>query len=794
MKRRLLLTLLVLLSITFIYQVKAQIIINEVMVHNTMHYDDEIYNFSDWIELYNPTSSTVRIKYYFTDDKNNPTKWRMKSTQSMRKNSFLLIYFDNSEDEKLNANFKLEPKGGSIYVFDDKGNLVDEVTYPKMNNGNISYGRTTDGGNMWSKMAYPTPETSNISGEPSDKQAEAPVFSEKGGFINGSKNITLTAATPGAKIYYTLNGDEPFDSKTQITSEKNMLTGTALLYTGPITINNSTVIRAKVYADGYLPSTVVTQSYLEKTRDIDLPVFSVTINEKYRNDSKIGIWKNYRDKDMKRPVNVEFFPTQDSEADFNYQMNIEIFGASQRSKEHKQFNIIADKRYNGNNRMKYDFFTEKQGQKRKSITMRTSGQDGKYTMLQDALVHTIIKDQMDIDRGAYQPAVVYINGKYNGLMNIRERHQKDYLESNYGYEPEEYDLLGKHNDHSSIRAARGNKDKWDEMISYLKKNKNNINDAAVYNKVINEYVDEAEVLNYFLVQSYINNRDQPHNNIKAWRPYKAKGNMQTKWRYILHDADLAVIRQSTSGERIKGSMSSSTSNMGYVFYILAKNTSFQQKFASRYLTHAYQTFAPFRVEAIVDRLAANIEKEIPYTNQVHSSVPNLTKWKVYIKEIREYWGERQPYAVKHVQSAFSFKGKEMTLKLNFDEKEGTVYLNTVTLIRNFDGKYIQDLTYDLKAEPKEGYAFAYWDIRTNGTSVQVNENEYQGRTAANATEVIITPVYINQMGIPTKAILEDEPFDETEIIKEDAVIEEDEEIIENTEQSGLIPESVKIIY
>lgn len=717
--------------------VVAQLRINEVMVSNTMNYDPTVYNFSDWIELYNPSNSTVNFRnYYFSDDLNQPAKWQIKTSRAtISKLGFFLVYFDEA-DNTFNANFRLEPKGGTIYMFDSGKNLVDKITYPALNNGNASYARTADGGNNWSLMTYPTPNTTNTKGIPASKQAEKPVFSEPAGFVSGTKQITLSSKTPGALIYYTLNGDEPFDPATQITDAKKMLTGTALLYKGPISVTNA-VIRAKVYAPGYLPSTVVTQSYLQKKRNINLPVFSVALNEQYRKDGTLGIWKNYRDKQMKRPSNVEFFPTQNEVSDFNYQMNVEIFAASQRAKEHKQFNIIADKRFEGNNRLKYDFFNEKKGQKRKSVTLRTSGQDGSKTMLQDALVHVLIKDQMDIDRRAYQPAVVYINGNYNGLMNIRERTQKDYLESNYGLEKDQYDLLGKHNDYSSIRASQGNMNQWNEMIAYLKAN--NLKDDANYLKYIDKYIDEPEVLNYFLVQTYINNRDQPNNNIKAWRPYKNK----TKWRYILHDADLALIVYSTSDNNINRTQKSSTSSMGYVFYSLCKSAKFQQKFAGQYITHAYQTFDPARTTVIVDSLAKNIENEISYTHDVHSSVPSLANWKKYIQSMRDYWGKRQSYAVSHVKSSFKLSGDEMSFNVNNEFNKGEVILNTVKLLKNFKGRYLQNLSYSIEAKPKAGSQFSYWNINVDGLNTREYNSNYQGIIPAKASNVIITAIYDN---------------------------------------------------
>lgn len=768
----------------FFTSITAQIRINEVMCSNTMHYDDVVYNFSDWIELYNSSGSSINIKnYYFSDDPDNPRKWQFKDSKSIASKKFLCIYFDKS-GKSTNASFRLTPKGGSIYVYDSSGSLVDQISYPQLNQGNVSYGRTVDGTGSWKMMAYPTPAKTNTDGNPAEEYVGDPVFSETGEFFHGEKVITLTSTTPGAKIYYTVNGDEPFDSKTQITDVSRMLDGNAILYDGPLAFNEPVVIRAKAYADGYLPSSVVTHTFLSDERKINLPVFAVSVNEKYRKESRIGIWTNYNNRVMKRPSNLEFFPEMDEKADFNHQTNMEIFAASQRSNEHKQFNVIADKRYQKNKRFKYDFFDEKEGQLRKSINFRASGQDVSKTMMQDALVHVIIKDQMDIERRAYQPIVVFINGKYNGLMNLRERTQKDYIESNYGLEPHEYDLLGKHNDgYSNIRASQGTLDKWNEMISYFNTNKNNMAKDDVYREVTEKYIDEDELINYFIVQCYINNSDYPHNNIKAWRPYEGTN---TRWRYILHDADLGLIYHSSrSTNRIKSTLSASSSitskgHMGQPFYCLSKNPIFQHKFAGRYLTHAFQTFAPYRTETIVDSIANLIREEIPYTAAVHSSVKKLSEWEGYVKKLRNYWAERQPYSAGHVRDAFSdITGKTMNLKVNYDENAGDIYLNTIKLLRNFEGDYIQGLRYELDVQPKSGYTFNYWDINVNGVSTQEASKYLIKYIPTNATSVIITPVFTNSEGKVTKIAHTTSLSNETLPENQEDPKDGDEEIVED---------------
>jgi hypothetical protein len=79
---------------------------------------------------------------------------------------------------------------------------------------------------------------------------QAPVASPPGKEITGTIVVTLTSATPGATILYTTNGNMP----------DSISDGSTLLYSGPITISNSMIIRAIAIKDG-MSSLVATEYY-----------------------------------------------------------------------------------------------------------------------------------------------------------------------------------------------------------------------------------------------------------------------------------------------------------------------------------------------------------------------------------------------------------------------------------------------------------------------------------------------------------------------------------------------------
>ena len=78
-------------------------------------------------------------------------------------------------------------------------------------------------------------------------QAATPLFSPAGGTYAASQSVTLTDATSGAQIYYTTDGSTPTTSST--------------LYSAPITVSSSKVLKAYAFAFGYSASAVASATY-----------------------------------------------------------------------------------------------------------------------------------------------------------------------------------------------------------------------------------------------------------------------------------------------------------------------------------------------------------------------------------------------------------------------------------------------------------------------------------------------------------------------------------------------------
>jgi len=138
--------------------------INEFLASNDSDHQDELGEFDDWAEIYNPGPEAVQMGGLFlTDDLENSTKWVFPEIE-LAPGEFLLVWCDQEVTQgPLHASFKLSASGEGLGLFDriDNGNgLIDGYNFGPQTT-DISEGRHSDGGLPWIFFPGPTPGASN---------------------------------------------------------------------------------------------------------------------------------------------------------------------------------------------------------------------------------------------------------------------------------------------------------------------------------------------------------------------------------------------------------------------------------------------------------------------------------------------------------------------------------------------------------------------------------------------------------------------------------------------------------
>jgi hypothetical protein len=229
----------------------ADVVISEFMASNNNGLTDSFGEHSDWIELHNRGDAAQNLDDYFlTDSGTNLTMWRFPAV-TLNAGGYLVVFASQRDlataGSELHTNFKLDAAGEYLALVKPDGVTVQHAYAPAFpaQSSDVSYGLSFDNtaGNFEEQpFTTPTPGAANIANAP------APAFSVTGRAFSTAFSLTLTAPLAGAQIRYTTNGSVP--------------TASSPLYSVPLTISNSTIVRARTFATGRTASPVVSQTYL----------------------------------------------------------------------------------------------------------------------------------------------------------------------------------------------------------------------------------------------------------------------------------------------------------------------------------------------------------------------------------------------------------------------------------------------------------------------------------------------------------------------------------------------------
>lgn len=719
--------LITLISLSLFTGVHSQVIISELMQSNIDCAMDDENQFPDsWIELYNTSNTAEDASQYSIGEDNDPaTAWHLPAKMLPPKR-FQLIYCDG-ESKGYHTNFKLNvDKESSVYLF-KKGVLVDSITIPtKMPAANVSYGRLDINSNKWGFQENPTPLQNNCNSI-SDVILGEPIFSILGGVYTKSNTINLSISIPE---------DAPKDTEIRYTTDGSEPTNYSQLYKSPLIFSSTRVIRAKLFHKGCISPRSATQSYIFLQRNMTLPVISINTNKEFLYDNQKGIYvdgtynstkKNYQ-YDWRRPINIEMFDAPNKESVINQLCETRIAGAASRGFQLKSLAIYSNKRF-GKKKFKYEFFPEQRpGQKNfKSLVLRNAGNDFDYLYMRDAIAQKTFATYTDIDFQAWQPAIIYINGTYKGILNIRERGNGNNIYTNYD-ELEDIDVIENWND-----VKEGDKTNLNAFKQFFNEHNHTYEEYA-------QWMDLKEFINFWAMNCYFNNVDFPGNNFMMWRPRTEDG----KWRFIAKDIDytMGIYNQQPYNYKYinwlydhdydPSTNWANHSESTRLFRRLMEDKDFSREFID-HLSIYMGDFLNY------DKIWTNIWE--PMYNVIKEEYPthrNLINkwWPNYSNELssaQSWVKQRTDFLYQHLSEYYKL-GTPRQLEINNSllpsEKESiTITVNGIPLTDNsFSGKFFETRQIQLSGTQKDnsGFQITGWDITEISTNGSVKHSHIDG--------------------------------------------------------------------
>ncbi|MFK7810093.1 MAG: CotH kinase family protein, partial [Saprospiraceae bacterium] len=493
-----------------------QIVINEFAASNASVIEDEEDEADDWIELYNASETTVGLSGMFlSDNANNLVKWQIPEGISIPPHGFLLFWCDDQEDQgSMHTSFKLSSGGEDLLLIHSDGTtVIDSYSFGPQTT-DTSTGRESDGSGEWMVFAAPSPNESN--GSLGNALAKQPVASQIPGHYNNAFTLTLSTDLQDAIIRYTTDGSVPNEDDE--------------IYNTSLTIDSTTVLRSRTFHADFIPSRTTTNTYLFGVEH-DFAIFCISSDTANIFGLENGIYPNWSD-DIEHEVHVEFFEP-DGTFGFGQNLGIQVFGGYSQTYDHKSLSLTARSEY-GANKINYPLFPDQEYSEYGALVLRNSGSDWKKTMFRDAVASGLLRDIDDVDAmikdpdmefQAFRPAIVYMNGQYFGIHNMREKMDWRYLETHYGIDKDEVDVVQRKD-----KLDQGNLDAWDDYSDFIEDaDFNNAEDM----ETLKTWIDPDHFADYFLAEIYLDNTDWPGNNNRRWRERKPG----KQWRYFLYDLD-----------------------------------------------------------------------------------------------------------------------------------------------------------------------------------------------------------------------------------------------------------------
>lgn len=595
----------------------------------------------------------------------------------------------------------------------------------------------------WQNIAYRDPYQLPSFGSP----IEIPEFSHDGGYYTKAFDLTLSVNDPNLEIYYTLDGSdprvvhvadpptpyqqtfqymEPIPIKSRV-GDENVYSTIQTAYTGRPwlppwhppegEVFKATTLRAIAYDPvRNLESDIFTQTFFVDEnideRYATLPVISLVgdYDVLFHPDDGIYITDFYgaefRYNQSRVPANIEFFD-EDGNLGFQGHYEISLQGATSPASPQKGLHVFGGMWSSGKPYIEYPLFSESASKANQlsqfsRFILRAWGSARDWPVFFADAYHQTLMANSDQDIQAYQPVIVFINGEYWGLHEMREANKNsEYYQAHYYDGKEmEFDLL----DWGGRDVDEGDSENWDALWEFL--NKNDISDDGNYDFVKSQ-VDIDNYIVYMIHCIYTGKTDWPGQNEYLWRPKTKDG----KWRWAQYDMDQGLSEWAgPENDFLKDVLGRGNLLLNF----LLKNDEFRHLFINYYADLMNTNFlTEIEVAHFLD-LASELEPYIPeYQDRWQLNLDWEEDKSFALDLLNRRWDLRRQQVIDN----FNLSGS-VFVELKAETTMGNVAINSILIDHgvpgildpsSWKGMYFKDVPITLKAVPLPGFQFVRWE-------------------------------------------------------------------------------------
>lgn len=609
------------------------------------------------------------------------------------------------------TNFKVG-FGESLYLFDASGVELEHQEIPYMQPGH-SLMRIDDIGD-WCITSTSTPDAPNGNSCASG-YAGTPTISPAAGFYTSAQEVIIS----GADVRYTLDGSDPDENSIQ--------------YTGPITVDATTVVKARMFESGLLPGKVAAASYFINETTA-LPVLSIiaTPGDLF-NDGSGGpaVYDNYQS-GLRAGAHLEYFEA-DKQLIFSEKASIRPVGGYSIAFDQKSMQFAFDEEYGAADEVHYPvFWKDKPGiTSIREFRVRNMDDDWSSTRMRDIVANRLALPTHCAATG-YQHMAVFINGEYWGHYGGREVTNEYYVRDNHGANEAEVDqILTSYFEDEDYLVDEGSGDDFFDMSDFIIQN--DMSDPDLYAQALKR-IDWENWVDYFAAEMYLANGDWFSSTyFNNTRMYHAP---DVPWRYILFDVTYA---QNNGGYASTNILEQALGSPAYpnrytdMMNSLLDNPQFHQYFINRFADLMNEYFTTENALEIINNNVIELASEIESQSARWGSLSTLD-WINHVAYLKDFHQDRPFYQRQHIQEYFGLNGQaEVTLDV---QPEGAGVIKISTVIPDaypWSGIYFDGSPVTITAIPNPGFSFDHWvtslTVDPQQSSLELNFSEASLLTA-----------------------------------------------------------------
>ena len=685
-----------------------------------------------WIEIYNAGDVSANLKEYsLVENLEKPRKW-VFGEEIIPAHGFRVVFCDKGDvaavsghdagdlHERTHTNWKLNKNGGSVYLIDRYYAIRDSVNYPALSSG-MSWGIMDAG--VWKYFEKPTPEERNDKNKSDGYDGVVPKFSfngSQGGFYSGEVKLNPPTVSDGLKVRCTQDGSVPTENSPEFNSS--------------ITISENTVLRCAAYKKGLLTKDVVTNTYFIDEM-VNMPVVAVSVDPQFfekhyvkKSDCGSANPKSCPAglmEEVEYPVHVEYFAegSKSKEKAFEIDAGISLMGGWSRVNDKKSVAIAMHEEYQAG-RINYPLFETRKGvnDKYKAFNLRNNGNRFVSDYIEDAMAGALLEGS-GVDYQRSRQVVVFYNGKYYGIHDMRERYNRAYVETNYGIDDNTVKLVKHLGGDTAITSSGDDPSAVADYLEMLKFIGNNDMSKAENYQAAKDLIDIGNYADYMIAEIYYHNGDWPNNNVRAW---SAPGQ---PWKFMVYDVDHGFdwkwgvnngeFSQSTNMfDWIKKGGGNDPCKVVGCFANLYTSFMKNEDFKRLFLNHTavmWQSYLNSKnVAKVVDKMTATIDpadmqRDIEKYKDDRSDYGSFDEDGSHLKE----WAEaRDTKILSEYQEEFGV-GDMVTVKIASSGKgivlmEGMNLPGSTATSTSYSGKFFNGLQMELTAVPSAGAVFKGW--------------------------------------------------------------------------------------